>query len=117
MLAESGLKWEIIMQECQKPSLSTGILWENALYQKLLDLKSKYGIRSQIEKQLKKIAEEKIAELAILEETKKGNTTVKTISRSLKLSEPFIRQSLAKMEKKGIVKVDKSTRPYKLTLK
>jgi DNA-binding transcriptional regulator PaaX len=35
----------------------------------------------------------------------------------LKLSELFIRQSLEKMEKKGLIKVDKSTRPYKLTLK
>jgi predicted transcriptional regulator len=117
VLAESGLNWEIIKRECQKQSLSTGILWENALYQKLLDLKSKYGIKSPLEKQLKKIAEEKMAEIAILEEIKKGNTTVKTISRSLKLSELFIRQSLEKMEKKGLIKVDKSTRPYKLTLK
>ena len=117
VLAESGLNWEIIKRECQKQSLSTGILWENALYQKLLDLKSKYGIKSPLEKQLKKIAEEKMAEIAILEEIKKGNTTVKTISTSLKLSELFIRQSLEKMEKKGLIKVDKSTRPYKLTLK
>jgi Mn-dependent DtxR family transcriptional regulator len=57
-----------------------------------------------------------MAEIAILEEIKKGNTTVKTISRSLKLSELFIMQSLEKMEKKGLIKVDKSTRPYKLTL-
>jgi hypothetical protein len=115
LLAESGLNWEIIKQECQNQSLSTGRLWENALYQKLLDLKSKYGIKSPIEKHLKAIAEEKMAEIVITEEIKKGNNTVKTISKALKLSEPFVRDSLAKMEKKELLKVDRSARPYRFT--
>jgi len=115
LLAESGLNWEIIKQECQNQSLFTGRLWENALYQKLLDLKSKYGIKSPIEKHLKAIAEEKMAEIVITEEIKKGNNTVKTISKALKLSEPFVRDSLAKMEKKELLKVDRSARPYRFT--
>jgi len=113
LLAESSVNWEVIKQECQNQSLSTGRLWENTLYQKLLDLKSKYGIKSSIEKHLKTIAEEKMAEIAITEEIKKGNNTVKMISKALNLSEPFVRESLAKMEKKGLLKVDRSSRPYR----
>jgi len=117
LLAESGLNWEVIRQECQNQSLSTGRLWENALYQKLLDLKSKYGIKSPIEKHLKTIAEEKMAEISITEEIKKGNNTVKAISKALKLSEPFVRESIAKMEKKGLLEVDRTSRPHRFTLK
>ena len=113
LLAESGLKWEVIKQECQNQSISTGRLWENALYQKLLDLKSRYSIKSPIEKHLKTIAEEKMAEISITEEIKKGNNTAKTIANALRLPELFVRESLAKMEKKGLLEVDKTSRPYR----
>jgi hypothetical protein len=42
VLAESGLNWKTIIDECQNQSTSSGCIWENALYQKLLDLKEKY---------------------------------------------------------------------------
>ena len=54
LLAESGLNWNIMYQECQNQSTSTGRLWENALYQKLIDLKEKHHIESPIEKSQKK---------------------------------------------------------------
>ncbi len=56
ILAESGLDWNIIHQECQNQSTSSGRLWDDALYQKLLDLKEKYHIESPIEKPLRKRA-------------------------------------------------------------
>jgi hypothetical protein len=42
LLAESGPNWNTIYEECQNQSISSGRLWENALYQKLIDLKEKH---------------------------------------------------------------------------
>jgi hypothetical protein len=32
LLAESGLNWKTIQQECQNQSTLSGVLWESALY-------------------------------------------------------------------------------------
>lgn len=41
ILAQSGLNWEIIRQECKSQSEVSGDCWEDALYQNLIDLKAK----------------------------------------------------------------------------
>jgi type I site-specific restriction-modification system R (restriction) subunit len=40
-LKKAGLNWELINQECQSQSAASGVPWEDALYQNLLDLKTK----------------------------------------------------------------------------
>jgi len=116
LLAESGLNWKTIEQECHNQSVSSGRLWENALYERLIDLKTKHKIESPIEKSLKATLEEKLIEITLTEAIKKGNNTVKTISQASNQPEHFIRESLKKMEKKGRIRVDKSSRPHKFTL-
>jgi hypothetical protein len=100
LLAESGLNWNTINQECQNQSSSTGRLWENALYQKLIDLKEKHHIESPIEKPLRKRAEEKLVEITLIEEIKKGNNTVRAITKAMKEPEYFVRESLNKLARK-----------------
>jgi len=116
LLAESGLNWKVIEQECRNQSVSSGRLWENALYERLIDLKTKHKIESPIERSLKATLEEKLIEITLTEAIKKGNNTVKTISQAANQPEHFIRESLKKMEKKGRIKVNKTSRPYKFTL-
>jgi hypothetical protein len=116
LLAESGPDWNIINQECQDQSTSTGRLWENALYQKLIDLKEKHHIESPIEKPLRKRAEEKLIEITLIEEVKKGNNTVSAISQAIKEPDHFVRISLNKLAKKRLIKIDKSHRPYRYLL-
>jgi len=116
LLAESGLNWKTIEQECRNQSVSSGRLWENALYERLIDLKTKHKIESPIERSLKATLEEKLIEITLTEAIKKGNNTVKTISQAANQPEHFIRESLKKMEKKGRIKVNKTSRPYKFTL-
>ena len=116
MLAESGLDWNIIDQECQNQSASTGRLWENALYQKLVDLREKHYIETPIEKPLRKRAEEKLIEITLIEEIKKGNNTVGIISRAIKQTNDFVRLSLNNLAVKRLIRIDKSHRPYKYFL-
>lgn len=116
LLAESGLNWNIINQECQNQSTSTGRLWENALYQKLIDLREKHHIETPIEKVLRKRAEEKLIEITITEEIKKGNDTVNALSKAIKEPEYFVRESLNKLARKRLIKIDKTHRPYRYSI-
>lgn len=54
ILAQSGLNWQTITQECKSQSEQTGVCWEDALTQNLQELKTKYSIEAPIEKALKK---------------------------------------------------------------
>ncbi len=117
ILAQSGLNWEIIAQECKSQSQESGVCWEDALYQNLQDLKTKYGIEAPIEKTLRKTAERKIIEATLLGQIEKGNNTVSGIAKAISESTNFVRVELYKLAGKGIVKVDKSNKPHKFVLK
>jgi hypothetical protein len=116
LLAESGLDWKVVEHECRRQSISSGRLWENALLQNLIDLRDKHKISSPIERTLERIVGEKLTQDALIEAVKKGIITVKLISKDTKLSEYLIRKSAKKMEKKGLLRINKSSRPHKLIL-
>jgi hypothetical protein len=83
ILAQSGLNWGIIAQECKSQSQESGVCWEDALSQNLQDLKAKYGIEAPIEKALRKTAERKIIEATLLGQIEKGNNTVSDIAKTI----------------------------------
>jgi hypothetical protein len=116
LLAESGLYWTVIEKECGDQSAISGRLWEGALLDSLIDLREKYKIQSPIEKSLRKTAEEKLNERIISSAITKGSVTTKMISDVTKISERLVRESVKKMEKKGLIKIDKTNLPYKFTL-
>ncbi len=116
MLAESGLNWEIIRQECQNQSTSSGRLWENALYQKLIDLREKHHIESPIEKLLRAQVERKLVDKTLVQEIKKGNNTIKSIAQAIKEPQNFVRKELKRLAEEDLVKVDKLRRPHKYYL-
>jgi len=65
--------------------------------------------------------EEKLIEDALIQAVKQGYVTIKMIykkmtSKNVKLPEHLIRKHVKRMEEKGILKIDRSRRPYKLTL-
>jgi len=113
MLAESGLKWDIVNQECQSQSTTSGVSWEAALYQNLLDLKTKYSIESPIEKALRNAAERKLIKTTLLREIEKGNNTVKTIAQTINEPPLFVRAELKKLANKGLITIDKTHKPHK----
>jgi hypothetical protein len=116
LLAESGLDWRIIEQECGNQSALSGRLWENALYENLKELREKHKIKSPIEKTLRKTVEERLAEGALVRAVEEGSFTVAMISKTTKLPEYFIRKSAQEMEKKGMLRIDRSKRPHRLAL-
>jgi hypothetical protein len=113
ILAQSGLNWETISHECESQSEASGVCWEDALYQNLIDLKAKYGIESPIEKPLRKAAERKIIETTLLKQIQKGNHTVKSIAQEIKEPQTFIRGELKQLAEKGIITIDNSSKPHK----
>ena len=116
ILAQSGLNWTVISQECKSQSDESGVCWEDALYQNLIDLKAKYSIESPIEKPLRKVAERKIIETTLLRQIQKGNHTVKGIAREIKEPQNFIREELKRLVNKEIIIIDRSDRPHKFFL-
>ena len=113
LLAESGLDWKTIKQECQNQSSLSGVLWESALYQTLLNLKEKYHIESPIEKPLRDAAERKLIEITLTKEIEKGNNTVKSITQKIKEPQSFVRTELKRLANKRLITVDKSHKPHK----
>lgn len=116
LLVESGLEWKVIEQECRNQSISSGRLWENVLFQNLMDLREKHKIRSPIERSLQRIVEEKLTEDAIIQALKAGNSTIATISKTTKLPPYNVRASVKKLEKKGLLRINRSKRPYSISL-
>ena len=113
ILAQTGLNWPIISQECKSQSEASGVSWEDALYQNLISLKAKYRIESPIEKPLRLAAERKIIEITLLKQIEKGNNTIKSIAQEIKESQGFIRVELKRLANKGLIIIEKSNKPYK----
>ena len=116
ILAQSGLDWNSISQECKNQSEASGICWEDALYQNLMDLKAKYSIQSPIEKTLRQTAEQKIIETTLLRQIEKGNVTVQSIAQEIKEPPTFIRKELQRLANKGLLTINKSNKPHKFSL-
>ena len=113
ILAQSELNWDIIIQECKSQSEVSGVCWEDALYQNLVDLKAKYGIESPIEKPLRKVAERKMIEAALIGQIQKGNHTVQSIAKEIKEPQEFIREELKRLLERGLIRIDRSNKPHK----
>jgi uncharacterized protein (DUF486 family) len=116
LLAETGLNWKVIKDECAYQTDSTGRLWEDALLQNLIDLRKTYRIRSPIEKELRNICVEKMGQNAVLASIRKGNVTIKNISQDSKLPSSFVREITENMERKGLVVINRKYRPYNFSL-
>jgi predicted DNA-binding protein len=116
LLAESGLNWRVIEQECKNQSISSGRLWENALLGNLIDIRERYNIRSPIERTLEEVVKERLSEDALKTSIEKGNATVTTISKCTGLTAHLVRKYAKKMEEKGTLQVDRSSYPHKFIL-
>lgn len=111
-LAESGIDWNTIIMECLQQSKSSGIIWEAALYERMVDLREKYGIKSPFERRLRAIAEEKMTERRLIKIIKRGSNTVREIFAEIGFSETFVRRELKKLVQEGKLKIDATTRQH-----
>lgn len=111
VVAESGIDWDLVLNECKLQSDKSGIIWETGLYDKVRDLRLAYGIRAPFERQVREIAEDKMMEARILKALKNGKTKVREIAREVGFSDAVIRAELKKLIEKGKVKRE-AVRPY-----
>ena len=115
-LAQSGLNWAVINQECQSQSEVSGTCWEDGLYQTILGLKQKYSITSPIEKTLRKAAEQKLMEKRLLAQISGGNNTIIGIAKEMKMARGHISTELDRLIKKGLIIIDKSAKTIYIRL-
>jgi hypothetical protein len=115
-LAQSGLNWSIISQECALQSEISGRSWEGALYQTLQDLKEKYRVVAPIEKTLRIAAQQKLMEKELLEQIERGNNTIDSIAKELKMERRYVSRELSRLVNKGVISIDKTGRHYIFTL-
>jgi len=116
LLVESGIDWQVVKEECRYQSDISGKLWEDALVQNLIDLRTKYKIKSPIEKELTKLCEEKMAEDRILKSIASGHITFKEISGDTTLEYYYVREQIKRMTKKRLLIIDRKYRPYTVSL-
>lgn len=116
LIAESDMDWKIIEQECQIQSELSGRLWENALHSSTVNLRKKYKIHSPIEKTLEKIVEGKLSEDRLSKAIQDGELTIQETAQAAGIPEQWVREYAKKMEQKGLLKINKTKRPYKLSL-
>ncbi len=106
-----GLDYRIVLDECAKQRSGSAI-WEAFLVEKLGEMEKRYGISLPWKKALMKTAESAVMESIILSKIREGKCTVKDIAAALKYSQSVIRSELAKLEKNGLVKADRSKRRF-----
>lgn len=116
VIAESGLDWDVVFEECLYQSKTSGRLWENALYANLVDLREVHGIKSPIENRLRQRAEAKLVEMNIVDAIRQGKNVVKEISNEINEPEWFVRRTLDELVENRILKADKSRRPFRYLL-
>lgn len=117
VIAESGLHWDVLFKECLYQSKTSGRLWENALYGNLVDLREVHGIKSPIEKRLRRRAEAKLVAMNIVDAIRQGNNVVKQIANEINEPEWFVRRRVNMLVENGILRADKSKRPFRYLLR
>jgi hypothetical protein len=114
VIAESGVSWERIRKECQLQAQSSDQIWENALCEKLVELRKTRNITSPIEKEICHIADQKILERWIIEKIAHGHRTVKALTSEGQEPERIIRKAVESLTRKGSLRLDRSKKPYEI---
>ncbi|MFH0849127.1 MAG: DUF6036 family nucleotidyltransferase [archaeon] len=117
IVAESGIDWKIVAAECSSQAAESTMIWEDALCDRLTQLREKRGIVSPIEKNICRIADKKIAEKWIIEKVEAGAETVNNLAKESGEPERIIRNVIRELVRKKVLAVDRSTRPHRFTLR
>jgi len=112
VLAEGGLQWSIVKEECMKQEKRR--IWETFLADRLIELKKTYGIDSPIIRELIASADTELIKNLFRRTVQAGNDTFDKIAASIKekygYSEHWTRKELSKVVKARALKVKKRGR-------
>ncbi|MFA5313017.1 MAG: hypothetical protein WC375_06870 [Methanomassiliicoccales archaeon] len=121
VLYRKGIDKEILLTECRSQSrhddLVEGRIWEVFLLTKIQEMEEKFSISIPWKGELKRIADSKLGNRLVLEQIKKGVTTVPEIGSNLELEPVQVRRYLSDLEAIGVVEIDRKVKPNKITLK
>ena len=112
ILAEGGLNWKIISQECLWQSSVSETIWEDALCNALKNLREKHNITSPIENKICAAADAKILHRWIITQVRAGTNTVTALSEAAGESAAVIRSTLRELVRRGEIRVKKTHRQY-----
>jgi len=103
IIAESGVDWDVIVKECRSQALHSAVIWEDALCSRLMDLRDRRGIISPIEKEICRIADQKVLEAWITRKVREGIYTVKDLAIEAGEPEHVIRRAIARLVQKKVL--------------
>ena len=120
-LFRSGLDRDIILLECDLQSDLAGFresrVWEAFLLVKIEEMEERYGIRIPWKRALKSKAETKMGAHQLLKEIERGTLSVGKLSDVTNETPAFTEKCLHYLEETGEIRIDRNTRPYRVTLK
>jgi hypothetical protein len=116
IVAESGINWNQVKIECHAQASRSGRIWEDALCEKLIELRERMKIASPIEKSICKIADQRIIENWIIRKVGAGDNTVKDLAREAAQPESVIRKAISRLVRRRDLTVDRSKKTHRFRL-
>jgi len=120
-LFRRGLSRDTILGECDLQSALAGFresqVWEAFLLVKIEEMEDRYGISIPWKRTLKSRAEIKMGAHRLLKEIEKGARSVIRLSEVTDETPEFTRMCLHYLEEIGEIRIDRKSRPYRITLK
>lgn len=113
IIAESGVNWNQVKIECHAQASRTGGIWEDALCEKLIDLRERMKIAAPIEKSICQIADQRILENWVMRKVGAGINTVTDLARDAAEPESVIRKAISRLIRKGNLTVDRSKKMHR----
>lgn len=116
IVAESGIDWNRVKTECHSQASRSERIWEDALCEKLIDLRERMNVVSPIEKSICRIADQRILERWIIKRVGAGVNTVNDLAREAGEPKWVIRKALAELVEKRDLGVKREGRLHTFAL-
>lgn len=112
-LYRKGLDVDAILGECDVQTENSDMIWHLHLEEKLREMEERYDLSVPWRSRLYDIGCGLLLERYVRELVAKGPVTVPQISEEYGADEKDVRDVLVKLEREGVVEVDRTGRPYR----
>jgi hypothetical protein len=115
IIVQSGINWNQVKRECHAQASRAGRIWEDALCEKLIELRERMNIAAPIEKSICETADQRILEDWVIRKVEDGINTVKDLARGAAEPESVVREAISSLIRKGCLTVDTSKKTHRFT--
>lgn len=112
-LYRKGLDVDAILRECDVQTENSDMIWHLHLEMKLREMEERYDLSVPWRSRLYDIGCGLLLERYVRESVAKGPITVPRLSEEYGADEKDVRDLLVKLEREGVVEVDRTSRPYR----